>query len=96
MNLDCTSFEKLKQARSLFHALEVTSSERDTAASVTHATLYPLHTPQAEPFMRHATTILTKCFNWYFNRNCNLVTLARFWYVLPEDGLVGPKYVGAM
>jgi hypothetical protein len=21
--------------------------------------------------MRHATTILTKCFNWYFNRNCN-------------------------
>jgi hypothetical protein len=27
------------------------------------ATLHPLHTPQAEPFMRHATTILTMCFN---------------------------------
>jgi hypothetical protein len=38
---------------------------------VWHATLHPLHTPQAEPFMRHATTILTKCFNWYINRNCN-------------------------
>jgi hypothetical protein len=25
-----------------------------------HATL---HIPQAEPFMRHDTTILTKCFN---------------------------------
>jgi hypothetical protein len=25
-----------------------------------------------------------------------LVTLARFWYVLPEDGPVGPKHVGAM
>jgi hypothetical protein len=29
----------------------------------THAKPHPLHTPQAEPFMRHATTILTKCFN---------------------------------
>jgi hypothetical protein len=46
--------------------------------------------------MRHATTILTKCFNWYFKETVILVTLARFWYVLSEDGPMGPKHVGAM
>jgi hypothetical protein len=51
---------------------------------VTHATQHPLHTPQAEPFMRHATTILTKFLNWYFKETVILVTLATFWYVLPE------------
>jgi hypothetical protein len=30
---------------------------------VTHATHQPLHTPQAEIFMHHTTTILTRCFN---------------------------------
>jgi hypothetical protein len=61
-----------------------------------HPTPHPLHTPQAEPSMHHTTTILTKCFNWYFKEIVILVTLARCWYVVPEDGPVGPKHVGAM
>jgi hypothetical protein len=32
---------------------------------------------------------------WYFKKTIILVTLARFWYVLPEDGPSGPKHVGA-
>jgi hypothetical protein len=35
----------------------------DAVWRVSHATPHPLHTPHAEPFMRHATTILKKCFN---------------------------------
>jgi hypothetical protein len=48
-----------------------------TKITASHTTPHPLHTLEAEPFVRHATTILTKCFNWYFNINCNFSNFSK-------------------
>jgi hypothetical protein len=42
---------------------EMTIGNELLKKAVVDATPHPLHTPQAEPFIRHARTILTKCFN---------------------------------
>jgi hypothetical protein len=45
--------------------------------------------------MRHVTTILRSVLTDILIETVILVTFARFWYVLPEVGAVGPKHVRA-